>query len=169
VARFSSVPVYEERLPRVGVVGEIYVKYNTFVNGQMVQWLMDQQIEVLLPPLLTFFLGSFVGSLTGVKAGIRRPDWLWGFSTFGRWVVESVADEAEAVLRRFRHYQPHGHIGEIARAASAAVQLTHQYGEGWLLPGEVGEFARTGVKNVLCLQPFGCIANHVIAKGMARR
>jgi predicted CoA-substrate-specific enzyme activase len=169
VAEFNSLSTYKERLPQVGIVGEVYVKYNTFVNSHIVQWLIDREMEVVLPPLLTFFLGSFVGFKAGVRERIRRPDLLWALSAAGHRLVQSVLDEAEAVLDGFRNYPKHRRITEIAQTASSIVQLTHQYGEGWLLSGEVGEFMRAGVKNVLCLQPFGCIANHVVAKGVARR
>jgi predicted CoA-substrate-specific enzyme activase len=169
VSEFNSLSTFKERLPRVGIVGEIYVKYNTFVNSHIVQWLIDQELEVVLPPLLTFFTGSFVGFKAGVSERIRRPDILWALCALGRRIVQSVLNESEAILEGFCYYPKHRTIGEIAQTASAAVHLTHQYGEGWLLSGEIGEFVQAGVKNVLCLQPFGCIANHVIAKGVARR
>jgi predicted CoA-substrate-specific enzyme activase len=169
VSDFNSLSIHRERLPKVGIVGEIYVKYNTFVNSNIVQWLIDQDLEVILPPLLTFFIGSFVGFKAGVQARIRRPDVLWGLSALGHKVVQSVINEAEVALDAFRNYPPHRQISEIAQTARAAIHLTHQYGEGWLLSGEVGEFVKSGVNNVLCLQPFGCIANHVIAKGVAHR
>ena len=169
VSEFNSLSTYKEHLPQVGLVGEVYVKYNTFVNSHIVQWLIDREMEVVLPPLLTFFLGSFVGFKAGVRERIRRPDLLWALSAVGHRLVQSVLDEAEVVLDGFRNYPKHRRITEIAQTASSIVQLTHQYGEGWLLSGEVGEFVRAGVKNVMCLQPFGCIANHVVAKGVARR
>jgi predicted CoA-substrate-specific enzyme activase len=169
VAEFNGLSTFKERLPQVGIVGEVYVKYNTFVNSQIVQWLIDRQMEVVLPPLLTFFLGSFVGFKAGVRERIRRPDFLWALSAIGQRLVQSVLDEAETVLDGFRNYPKHRRITEIAETASSIVHLTHQYGEGWLLSGEVGELVRSGVKNVICLQPFGCIANHVVAKGVARR
>ncbi len=169
VTEFNGVSVHTEPLPKVGIVGEIYVKYNTFVNSNIVQWLIDQNLEVILPPLLTFFIGSFVGFKAGVQARIRRPDLLWGLSALGHKIVQSVINEAEGVLHGFWNYSKHQKITEVAETARAAIHLTHQYGEGWLLSGEVGEFVKSGVNNVLCLQPFGCIANHVIAKGVARR
>jgi predicted nucleotide-binding protein (sugar kinase/HSP70/actin superfamily) len=169
VKEFNSLPTFNERLPRVGIVGEIYVKYNTFVNSHIVDWLINQELEVVLPPLLTFFLGSFIGFKAGVSERIRRPDVLWALCAVGHKIVQSVLNESEGILHGFRYYPAHRTISEIARTASDAVHLTHQYGEGWLLSGEIGEFVKAGVKNVLCLQPFGCIANHVIAKGVTRR
>jgi predicted CoA-substrate-specific enzyme activase len=169
VVEFNGIATYRERLPKVGIVGEIYVKYNTFVNSNIVQWLMDQDLEVILPPLLTFFLGSFVGFKAGVRERIRRPDVLWFLAGVGQKIVQNFLEEAEAILHNYRHYPTHRPITDIAQTAAPIVHLTHQYGEGWLLSGEIGEFVKSGVQNILCLQPFGCIANHVIAKGVARR
>ncbi len=169
VTEFNSLSVDRERRPQVGIVGEIYVKYNTFVNNNLVQWLMDQDVEVVLPPLLSFFTGSFVGLKAGVQARIRRPELLHILASLGKRLVRSVIHEADAALRDFSFYRPHKDDDETARTAQSIVHLTHQYGEGWLLSGEIGEYVKEGVQNVICLQPFGCIANHVIAKGVAQR
>jgi predicted CoA-substrate-specific enzyme activase len=169
VSEFNSLSTFKDRLPKVGIVGEIYVKYNTFVNHDIVQWLIDQELEPILPPLLTFFIGSFIGYKAGVSSRIRRPDVLYGLSALGQRIVQSVINQAEAILHNFSYYHSHRQITQVAETAADALHLTHQYGEGWLLSGEIGEFVKSGVNNVLCLQPFGCIANHVIAKGVARR
>jgi predicted nucleotide-binding protein (sugar kinase/HSP70/actin superfamily) len=169
VAEFNSLDTHKERLPKVAVVGEIYVKYNTFVNNNIVQWLIDQGLEVVLPPLLNFFIGTLVSDRVGVSSHLRRPDLLWGLSGLVRRLVQSLLDETGAILHEYPFYPHHSSILEIAETATAAVELTHQYGEGWLVAGEIGELRKAGVKNVLCLQPFGCLANQVTAKGVARR
>jgi predicted CoA-substrate-specific enzyme activase len=169
VRDFSRIPTYSEQPPKVGIVGEVYVKYNPFVNHKLAQWLIDQKIEVILPGLLTFFLGSLIGMKNGVKERLRRPDLNWLLSGAIRRYVGSFTDQIEAILQNYRYYPKHRFIDEIAQTAKSVLSLTHQYGEGWLLSGEVGEFVRSGVENVICLQPFGCIANHVVAKGVAKR
>jgi predicted nucleotide-binding protein (sugar kinase/HSP70/actin superfamily) len=169
VAEFNTLATYKERLPQVGIVGEIYVKYNPFVNNNIAAWLMEQGLEVILPPLLKFFNGSFVGFRAGVEGRIRPRDTLWFLAAVGERLVQAFLDKAEAILHSYRFYPVHRPIVDVAQTASAVIHLTHQYGEGWLLSGEIGEFVKAGVHNVLCLQPFGCIANHVIAKGVARR
>ena len=73
------------------------------------------------------------------------------------------------MLRGYRRYQPRHSIEEVAARAQEILSLNHQYGEGWLIAGEIASMAQSGVQNVLCLQPFGCIANHVIAKGVQKR
>ena len=72
-------------------------------------------------------------------------------------------------MQGYRHYRPRHPIRDVAKLAQEILSLNHQYGEGWLIAGEVASLAQDGVQNVLCLQPFGCIANHVIAKGVQKR
>ena len=124
---------------------------------------------VVLPPYFSFFLGAFAGAQGGLRHHLRRPDWLtWQMRAL--WpTVERLVQEEDAVLREFPYHQPWSSLQQQTNSAEAAVHLTRQYGEGWLLAGEVGLYARHGIRNVVCLQPFGCIANHVIAKGVARR
>jgi len=78
-------------------------------------------------------------------------------------------DQAEAVLSKFKYYHRSHSIRHIAETASEIIELTNHYGEGWLIPGEIGSLVQDGVPNILCLQPFGCIANHVVAKGVEKR
>jgi predicted nucleotide-binding protein (sugar kinase/HSP70/actin superfamily) len=130
---------------------------------------MDQGIEVVLPPLLSFFHGSFVGFKAAIQARIRKKELLWYLTSATQGLVQGLVNQTDAVLKDFRYYHPRHSIQSLAHTAQSAVHLTHQYGEGWLLAGEIGEFIKAGVPNILCLQPFGCIANHVVAKGVSRR
>jgi len=169
VAEFNAIETDNLDRPRVGLVGEIYVKYNRFINHDLVHWLMGQGFEVVLPPLLSFFLGSYVGYAAGIEARVRAPDWLSLLLKVTRGPVFSMVDQAEAILKSARHYHPRSTIPAAASSARRVLNLTHQYGEGWLLAGEVGQYVAEGINHVICLQPFGCIANHVIAKGVSRR
>jgi len=150
-------------------MGEIYVKYNSFVNNRVAQWLMDQGIEVVVPPLLEFFSGWFVSAKSHVESNLRKLDIRWLLALRLEKYVRAFLDDVAAVMGGFRYYRPHHTIQDIAQKAQEIVALTHQYGEGWLIAGEIGEFVKDGIQNVLCLQPFGCIANQVVAKGVAKR
>jgi predicted nucleotide-binding protein (sugar kinase/HSP70/actin superfamily) len=158
VTDYNRVATDSERRPQVGLVGEVYVKYNRFVNHDLVHWLIGQGLDVILPPLLTFFVGSYVGYRAGVDARLRPPDWLSWLLSATRGPVLSLVDQAEAVLQESPYYHPRPTLQAAADSAQAILHLTHQYGEGWLLAGEVGEYVKAGVQNVICLQPFGCIA-----------
>lgn len=83
--------------------------------------------------------------------------------------VKKQIDRVNRIAGRFRYFIPFGDIFEEAEDARKVVSLNAQFGEGWLLPAEVMSYARQGVKNVLGLQPFGCIANHIVAKGIEKR
>jgi len=169
VADFNRVETKDRDYPKVGILGEIYVKYNSFANNRVAQWLMDQEIEVVVPPLLEFFSGWFVSAGVQIRSNLKRLNALWLLAVGTRRYVQGFLDDVAVVMKEFRYYRPHHTIQDIAQKAREIVTLTHQYGEGWLIAGEIGEFVRSGVQNVLCLQPFGCIANQVVVKGVAGR
>jgi predicted CoA-substrate-specific enzyme activase len=169
VADFNRVETKDRDYPKVGILGEIYVKYNSFSNNRVAQWLMDQEIEVTIPPLLEFFSGWFVSAGVQIRSNLKRLNILWLLALGLRRYVQGFLDDVAAVMGEFRYYRPHHTVQDIAQKAREIVVLAHQYGEGWLIAGEIGEFVKSGVENVLCLQPFGCIANQVVVKGVAKR
>jgi len=169
VADLNGLATKDRDYPKVGIVGEIYVKYNSFVNNGVAQWLMDQEIEVVVPPLLEFFSGWFINAKVQVQSNLARLDIRWLLALLLKKYVQAFLDDVAVVMKEFRYYHPYHTIQDIAQKAREIVSLTHQYGEGWLIAGEVGALVKDGVQNVLCLQPFGCIANQVVAKGVAKR
>lgn len=169
VRDFNAIETVPGDLPRVGIVGEIYVKYNAFSNNHVAQWLMDQGLEVVMPSFFEFFDGGLVSAEHGVKTHVKRRDAYWLLTMLGQKLASRFLDKFDAVMRGYRRCHPHHSIHDVAKRAQEILSLNHQYGEGWLIAGEIASFARDGVTNVLCLQPFGCIANHVIAKGVQKR
>lgn len=154
---------------RVGVVGEIFLKFNPFAQKGITEWLTEQGVEVV-PPLLTdFFLQAFVNTRVNQKAHIERKTMphcalRWAYSLVWRKI-----ERANRICARYRHFTPFESIFAKASEASRVVSLYAQFGEGWLLPGEVMSMARQGVTHVVSLQPFGCIANHIVARGIEKR
>jgi len=169
VEEFNALSVTDWNYPKVGIVGEIYVKYNAFSNNYVADWLMEQGIEVVQPTFLEFFAGGLVLMDNRVRTNLMRPNLLWILSFLGKKLLRSFLNEVDGIMQKYRYYHPHHDIQEIAWKAQEIVSLNHQYGEGWLIAGEIASFAKDGIHNVLCLQPFGCIANHVVAKGMEKR
>jgi predicted nucleotide-binding protein (sugar kinase/HSP70/actin superfamily) len=166
---FNVLGMTDLEPPKVGIVGEIYVKYNAFSNNYVADWLMEQGIEVIQPTFLEFFAGGLVLMENRVRTYLNRPNLLWILSLLGKRLLRGFLNEVDGIMKRYRHHRPYHDIQEIARKAQEIVSLNHQYGEGWLIAGEIASFAKEGVNNVLCLQPFGCIANHVVAKGVEKR
>jgi predicted nucleotide-binding protein (sugar kinase/HSP70/actin superfamily) len=169
VQDFNAIQTTPGSHPRVGIVGEIYVKYNAFSNNYVAEWLIEHGLEVVLPSFFEFFDGGLVSQVNAVKTNIRKADSMWLLSLLGRKLVDHFLHLFDDVMQAYRYYRPHAAIKSVAALAEEILSLNHQYGEGWLISGEIGDFAREGVNNVLCIQPFGCIANHVIAKGVQKR
>jgi len=169
VDEFNALSITDQPHPKVGIVGEIYVKYNAFSNNYVADWLMEQGLEVVQPTFLEFFAGGLVLMENRVRTYLNRPSLLWILSLLGKRLLRSFLNEVDGIMKKYRHHRPYHDIQEIARKAQEIVSLNHQYGEGWLIAGEIASFAKEGINNVLCLQPFGCIANHVVAKGVEKR
>jgi predicted nucleotide-binding protein (sugar kinase/HSP70/actin superfamily) len=169
VIEFNSVEVHERFYPRVGIVGEIYVKYNAFSNNNAAEWLIDQGIEVVMPTFLEFFASAMILVEEKVKKNLAHHDLLWLLALLGKKLLHNFMDEVHEIMKNYRRFYRHTGIEEIARNAQEILSLNHQYGEGWLIAGETASFAKNGISNVLCLQPFGCIANHIVAKGAEKK
>jgi predicted CoA-substrate-specific enzyme activase len=169
VADFNAIETLPGEHPLVGIVGEIYVKYNAFSNNHAADWLMEQGLEVVMPGFFEFFEAGMVSNGHAVRTHVKNRDMTWLLYALGQKVTGALLHQFDGVMQSFVRYRPHTSIQQVAGMASGILSLNHQYGEGWLIGGEIADYARRGVDNVLCLQPFGCIANHVIAKGMQKR
>jgi predicted nucleotide-binding protein (sugar kinase/HSP70/actin superfamily) len=169
VADFNAIEVNDRVYPKAGIVGEIYVKYNAFSNNHAAQWLMDQGVEVVMPTFLEFFASSIVCNDVSVRTNLARRDLTWVASLLAKKLLRDYLDDVHDVMRHYHRFHHHTDIEDIAKNANQILSLNHQYGEGWLIAGEVASFVKDGINNVLCLQPFGCIANHVIAKGAEKK
>ncbi len=167
---FNSVALSTREVPVIGVLGEIYLKYNTQGQCHLIEWIREQGAEPVLPPLRSFMLQSFVNSKVNDAHHISKSSLKEKFlrSLAWKW-ARSMNRRADRALSRFKFYRPQGDIFQLAEEAKETVHLIHQFGEGWLIAGEIAEFAHHGIDKVVCVQPFGCIANHVVAKGIERR
>ena len=159
----------EADYPKVGVVGEIFLKFNPFAQQHVMDWLTGQRIEVI-PPLMTgFFLQSFVNKEAWSKSHVERSRIPASVVRGAYRLIWKEVEHVNRVCAPYPYFTPFEDIFEQARRASQVITLNAQFGEGWLLPGEIVSYAMEGVKNVVSLQPFGCIANHIVAKGMEKR
>jgi predicted nucleotide-binding protein (sugar kinase/HSP70/actin superfamily) len=169
VVDFNSIEVDERYYPKVGIVGEIYVKYNAFSNNNAAEWLIDQGIEVVMPTFLEFFASGIILVEQRVKKNLARHNLLWLLALLGKKLLHNFLDEVHDIMKQYRRFYRHTSIDDIAKNAQEILSLNHQYGEGWLIAGEIASFTKNGISNVLCLQPFGCIANHIVAKGAEKK
>jgi len=170
VKDYNDLALDNCKRPQVGIVGEIYLKYNPFANMFIADWLVGEGIEVRFPDLLDFFVQEFVNMRTNEKnsaTSFRLGQKF--FISFLEQKLLKFADKIEKIASDFKYYRPKHSIYEKAKHGSEIIDLANQFGEGWLIPAEIALFAKEGVHNVVSLQPFGCIANHIIAKGVEKK
>ena len=170
VADFNNVDIYDREFTKIGLIGEIYVKYNSYAQAYMSEWLREKGMEVMTPPLIDFAMQYFVNSRVNVENGVNRNNKLQQLlnPTFWRYANKRICT-TEDIMRQFRFYYPSESIYVKAEYAAEILNLSNQFGEGWAIAAEVSHYARHGVDRVVCIQPFGCIANHVVAKGIEKR
>ncbi len=167
VHEFDMIPVTGERRPRVGIVGEILVKFLPAANNHLAELLEAEGAEAVCPDLIDFisycffnqnfksdYLGFKKSKATVANWGIKGIDWL-----------RKAADEA---LEQSRHFSSSADIRQLAEMASPIVSPGNQTGEGWFLTGEMLELINGGVPNIVCIQPFGCLPNHIVGKGVIK-
>lgn len=169
VRDFNALPMDSAMAPMVGVLGEIFVKHNAFSNNNIVDWLISQGVEVVVPPLLSFFEQRFVNEEFDQRSFLKRSFHDRVRTSLIGHYVHFHRIRVERVLKEFRYYHRQYDLRKLAKEASRATSLANQAGEGWLLPAEMIAMLRGGIGNIICLQPFGCLANHVIGKGVEKR
>ena len=169
VTDFAEITEENDNIPVMGVVGEIYLKYNAFSNRHILDWLADRHSEVVAPSMYNFFINSFVNNHINKKLNIKKTEMpLWMSDALYK-LVRFYTRKFDRICSRYRYYRPFADLFKDAKAAEKIINLAANFGEGWLIPAEIANFAENGVNNVLSFQPFGCIANHVISKGIEKR
>jgi len=168
VADFDELPIDETlHKPRVGIVGEILVKYMPLANNHLVELLEAEGAEVVVPDLLDFFNYSIYGR----DFRHKNLGTSWKDSVVAKAGVEMLrrlrapALEALEKSRRFEAPMP---IEDVAKLAEPFLAIGNQYGEGWFLTGEMAELLTSGTPNIVCIQPFACLPNHVVGKGVIK-
>ena len=168
IREFDEIPLLDVKKPRVGVVGEILVKFSPAGNNHLVELLESEGAEAVVPDLIDFMLYCFYNQIykaehLGMSKKAAR------LSNLGIWAIEHVL-RATAVkeFKKSKHFTPPTPIREIVSFAEPIVSIGNQTGEGWFLTGEMVELIHDGVPNIVCTQPFGCLPNHVVGKGVIK-
>jgi predicted nucleotide-binding protein (sugar kinase/HSP70/actin superfamily) len=168
VKDFDKLELYEDLIkPKVGVVGEILVKFHPTANNNLVELLEAEGAEAVVPDLTDFLLyGAYDSRIQYEKLSGSFWGMVSGYLSINR--IESYRKEMKRALRASKRFQAPKPIEEIAKYAEKHLSLANQSGEGWFLTGEMVELIRSGVNNIVCLQPFACLPNHITGKGMFR-
>ncbi len=167
LADFSQIKRTKEKKVRVGIVGEIYVKYSPLANNHLEDFLISEGCEPVVPAFLDFCLYCAVNTVNDGK--------IYNFSTkttklFGiaYKLIYSMQKQMIKIVREHGEFDPPHDFEDLRAYADKYMHQGVKMGEGWLIPAEMAALAHGGVENIICTQPFGCLPNHIVAKGMSR-
>lgn len=167
VADFDALPIEGDRRPRVGVVGEILVKYHPDANNHLVDAIEAEGCEAIVGDMIAFILYSVAGEY------IRRRECAqsWGRWAIGRLGVAAISLiqlPARIALKASKRFDAPERIAHVLRLARSVISPCNSMGEGWLLTGEMRAYMAAGVPNIVCVQPFACLPNHVVGRGVIK-
>ena len=167
VQDFDNLPITDVKKPRVGVVGEILVKFMPAANNYLVELLEKEGAEAVVPDLMDFLLYCFYNqNFKAEYLGTKKKSAM--MANFGIYVLEKLRSAAADELEKSVHFDRPSHIEHLGEMAKDIVSLGNQTGEGWFLTGEMLELIHSGVNNIVCTQPFACLPNHVVGKGVIK-
>jgi len=167
-ADFANIPLTGEKKTRVGIVGEIYVKFAPLGNNNLEDFLLSEGCEPVVPGLTDFLLFKIDNRVedVGLYGGRLLKKWL--ATIFRNYIADLQQCMIDAVKTqpKFHTMAP---FAELKAGVKGYLGYGNKMGEGWLLTAEMIELIHAGVPNIVCTQPFGCLPNHIVGKGMIRR
>ncbi len=168
VEDFAKITLNKTEKTKVGIVGEIYVKYSSMANNDLENFLVEQDCEVMVPGVMGFMMFKIDNRIEDIN--------LYGGSVAKKKVIQILmkyCEKLESVLydcvSAYSDFMPPAKYAHIKELITGVVGLGNKMGEGWLLTAEMLELAESGYGNIICTQPFGCLPNHVVGKGMIRK
>ncbi len=165
---FDAIERLDIKKPRVGIVGEILVKFLPAANNDLAVLLESEGAEAVVPDLTDFLLYCFHNnSFKRDNLGTSKKSAF--VSKLGIYFLEWLRSAGRDEFVKSTHFTPSAHIEDLAKAAQSIVSVGNQTGEGWFLTGEMLELIENNVPNIVCIQPFGCLPNHVVGKGVIKK
>ena len=168
VEEFSRIPLNKTEKTKVGIVGEIYVKYSSMANNDLEEFLVSQDCEVMVPGVMGFMMFKIDNRIEDIN--------LYGGNLAKKKVIQVLmkyCEKLESILyecvSKYSDFAPPAKYAHIKELITGVVGLGNKMGEGWLLTAEMLELAESGYGNIICAQPFGCLPNHIVGKGMIRK
>ncbi|MFH5835945.1 acyl-CoA dehydratase activase-related protein [Proteiniclasticum sp. C24MP] len=168
IRQFDELETIDVVKPKVGLVGEILVKFHPTANNSVVNVIEENGCEAVMPDLVDFFLycsynnvakredlGGSLGKALGSRAAIA--------------IIEAYRKTMRTELENSVRFHPPARIEHLAEITKDVVQIGNQTGEGWFLTGEMLELIEEGVENIICMQPFACLPNHITGKGVIKK
>ena len=167
IKSFAAVERSGQKKVKVGIVGEIYIKYSRLGNNKLEEFLLSEDCEPVMPPMIDFALYCIINVVNDRK--------LYGHGALKAFAYKVFYNHLHKIqlkiIEQFKKdgtFTPVHDFEHLRRCADKVLNQGVKMGEGWLIPAEMAAFAETGVKNIVCAQPFGCLPNHVVGKGAIR-
>ena len=167
VHEFDTIPLLDIQKPKVGLVGEILVKFHPYANNEVVETIEAEGGEAVMPDLLDFFFYCAYNAKFKYHVLNKPLKGLLGADTV-IWYLNKKRQPISEALAKSKRFTPPHDIAHLAERASHVLSLGHQMGEGWFLTAEIVSLIEDEVNNVVCMQPFGCLPNHVTGKGIVK-
>lgn len=168
VEDFNKIKLNKVPKTKVGIVGEIYVKYSSMANNDLENFLVDQDCEVMVPGVMGFMMFKIDNRIEDIN--------LYGGNPAKKKIVQALMKYCEMLegmlydcVSKYSDFMPPSKYAHIKELIKGVVGLGNKMGEGWLLTAEMLELSESGYENIICAQPFGCLPNHIVGKGMIRK
>lgn len=168
VIQFKKIQREGLQKVKVGIVGEIYVKFSPLGNNELEKFLLSEDVEPVMPGFVDFCLYSIYNHVVDHKLYGRSKAVAAGSRLLYNYIIKKQIELRKIVTQNSDFVVPHS-FEEERKNASQIIGLGVKMGEGWLLPAEIVGLINSGVNNVICTQPFGCLPNHIAGKGMIRK
>ncbi len=167
VEDFASIPRRHEQKPKVGIVGEIFVKFSPYGNNELENFLTANGAEPVLGGLADFCMYCVKNGMIDFE--LYKSKMLKGLGMDAATHI-MMAKQMDVIktIRKYSDFHPSAYFGDVLKATKGFINNGVKMGEGWLLTGEMLEFCQSGIKNIVCAQPFGCLPNHIVGKGMIK-
>lgn len=164
---FASIELSGEKKIKVGIVGEIYVKYSPLANNHLEDFLISEGCEPVVPSLLEFVMYCAAGTFNDADIYDNHNKMSLAYK-MGYKLLYAKQKELIKVMKEQGSFEPLHDFEHLRKLADKYINQGVVMGEGWLIPAEMAALAKSGVENIICTQPFGCLPNHIVAKGMSR-
>lgn len=165
---FSKIPIHLEEKTKVGIVGEIYVKYSQLANNHLEEFLHEENCEVMVPGLMSFLIFTVDNRLEDINI-YGGSKIVYKISDLIKKVLTNLENVIIQTVKKYTDFNapsPYEHLKSLAKDI---IGYGCKMGEGWILTAEMVDLIKSGYENIVCAQPFGCLPNHIVGKGMIRK
>lgn len=167
IKAFAAIPRRDIKKVKVGIVGEIYVKYSALGNNHLEEFLMSEDCEPVVPALMDFVLYCIVNNINDGKLYGKKSLFITANKVLYS-ILHGFQKNIIKIFKREGTFEPIHDFEHLRACADKVLNQGVKMGEGWLIPAEMAALAETGTENIVCAQPFGCLPNHIAGKGAIR-